>query len=110
MRRLAFGSLPLELRMRPRSACHRGLVIWGEAPAPGYFMTLHKLQTDRDRQLEAATLGVNLNFDVYEVANNLVRARAAQLCDLDLRRLPIYRHVRFSVCRKVKDLFDDFAI
>lgn len=73
-------------------------------------MTLHKLQTERDRLTEATSLGVNLNVDMWEVANNLVRARAAQQCEVDLRRLPIYRHVRFSVCRKVIDLFDDFAI
>ena len=72
-------------------------------------MTLHKLQTERDR-LDSTRFGVQLNVDMWEVANNLVRARAAQQCELELHRLPIYRLVRLSVCRKAIDLFDDFAL
>ena len=68
-------------------------------------MTLHKLQTERDLR-EATSFGVQLNVDMWEVANNLLRARAAQQCEIDLHRLPIYRLIRLSVGRKVTELFD----
>ncbi len=73
-------------------------------------MMLHKIQTGPERIAHPASLGVHLNVDMWEVANNLVRARAAQQCEIDLRRLPIYRQVRFSVSRKSGDLFDAFAL
>lgn len=73
-------------------------------------MTLHKLQTEPESLAGTASLGVHLNVDMWEVANNLVRARAAQQCEIDLRRLPIYRLVRFSVSRKSSSLFDAFAL
>jgi len=73
-------------------------------------MTLHKLQPERGTGGDAAALGINLTFDVYDVAHELIGARAAQTCDFDLRTMPVYRRMRWSAQRKVCDLFDDLAL
>jgi hypothetical protein len=73
-------------------------------------MTLHKLQPERGTGGDAAALGIQLTFDVYDVAHELIGARAAQTCEFDLRTLPVYRRLRWSAHRKMCDLFDDFAL
>src|SRR5687767_722960 len=73
-------------------------------------MTLHKLQPERDAGGDAAPLGIQLTFDVYDVAHELIGARAAQTCEFDLRAMPVYRRLRWSAHRRVCDLFDDFAL
>ena len=74
-------------------------------------MTLHKLLTDSSaRGLAAPTLAVNLEQKMYNIGDALVRARAVQACDFDLRRLPVHRTVRWSVRRKVELFFDELAL
>jgi len=74
-------------------------------------MTLHKLLTDREtRAFDAPALAVNLDQKMYNVADGLVRARAVQACDFDVRRLPVHRTRRWSVRRKVELHFDDLAL
>jgi predicted ATPase len=71
-------------------------------------MTLHKLQTDRDGS--AVPVNVSLTTELYDITSAVVRARAVRACDLGTRSLPIYRLLRWSVHRKVIDLFDDLAL
>jgi ATPase family associated with various cellular activities (AAA) len=74
-------------------------------------MTLHKLHPERGTTGgDAAALGIQLTFDVYDVARELIGARAAQTCEFDLRELPVYRRLRWSADRKLSELFDDFAL
>lgn len=73
-------------------------------------MTLPKLQPERAPAHEADAIGIHLTFDVYDVAHEIVGARAAQTCEFDLRALPVYRRLRWSAYRKVCELFDDFAL
>ena len=74
-------------------------------------MTLHKLMTDRDaRAFDAPALAVNLEQKMYNIGDALIRARAVQACDFDLRRLPVHRTVRWSVRRKLELFFDDVAL
>ena len=74
-------------------------------------MTLHKLLTDRDaRAFDAPDLTVTLDADMCHVADSLVRARAVQACDFDVRRLPVHRTRRWSVRRKLELHFDDLAL
>jgi hypothetical protein len=74
-------------------------------------MTLHKLMTDRDaRAFDAPRLAVNLEQKMYNIGEALVRARAVQACDFDLRCLPVHRTVRWSVRRKLELFFDDIAL
>jgi len=70
-------------------------------------MTLHKLQTDRDPRAHAAPdLHVTLKQDMYHLGAALVRARAVQGCEFDLRQLPVHRTQRWSV-RLALELFID---
>src|SRR5689334_11050638 len=85
---------------------------WLAAAGASFFgpteMTLHKLLTDREtRALDAPNLTVNLDQKMYHVADGLVRARAVQACEFDVRRLPVHRTRRWSVRRKVELFFDD---
>jgi hypothetical protein len=74
-------------------------------------MTLHKLQTGHGSPgADAARLGFNLHFDVYDVAWSLIQARIAQSCEFDPRTLPVFRRLRWSARRKTIELFDDFAL
>ena len=73
-------------------------------------MTLHKLQTDRGAS-EGANAGVHvaLTSELYDLAGAVVRARAVRAIDLETRSLPVFRTLRWSVNRKVNDLFDALA-
>jgi hypothetical protein len=74
-------------------------------------MTLHKLMTDRDaRPHEAPLLNVTLKQDMYYLGAALVRARAVQGCDFDLRQLPVHRTQRWSVRRKLELFIDAIAL
>jgi hypothetical protein len=73
--------------------------------------TIHKLLTERDgREADGAAVHVSLNSQLYDIASAVVRARAVRACDLGTRALPIYRLARWSVRRKVLDVFDDLAL
>jgi len=74
-------------------------------------MTIHKLLTERDgRDAESAAVHIALNCELHDLASAVVRARAVRACDLGTRSLPIFRQVRWSVRRKVSDVFDDLAL
>ncbi len=74
-------------------------------------MSIHKLQTDRgSRDSGGASVSIALNTELYDIAGAVVRARAVRACDLATRSLPVYRLLRWSVHRKVNDLFDDLAL
>jgi len=74
-------------------------------------MTLHKLMTDPVARSHAApSVAVNLEQKMYNIGDALVRARAVQACDFELRRLPVHRTVRWSVRRKLELFFDDVAL
>ena len=74
-------------------------------------MTLHKLLTDRDaRASDAPSLNVLLEQEMYALGDALVRARAVQACDFDVRQLPVHRTKRWSVRRKLELFFDDLAL
>ena len=74
-------------------------------------MSIHKLQTERGGG-DAGGTSVNIAFntELYDIAGAVVRARAVRACDLATASLPVYRLLRWSVRRKVIDLFDDLAI
>ncbi len=73
-------------------------------------MTLHKLQVDRESR-DGGTAGVHvaLTSELWDLAGSVLRARAVRAMDLATRSLPIYRLLRWSVHRKVNDVFDDIA-
>jgi hypothetical protein len=74
-------------------------------------MTLHKLMTDRDpRAIDAPSLNVILEQKMYQLGDALVRARAVQACEFDVRQLPVHRTQRWSVRRKLELFFDDLAL
>lgn len=74
-------------------------------------MTLHKLMIDRDaRAHEAPLLNVTLKQDMYYLGAALVRARAVQACEFDLRQLPVHRTQRWSVRRKLELFIDAVAL
>ena len=74
-------------------------------------MSIHKLPAEREsRPTAAANLNVTLRQDMYYLGDAIVRARAAQDCDFDLRRLPVHRTLRWSVRRKLANFFDDLAL
>jgi hypothetical protein len=74
-------------------------------------MSLHKLPNEREVRLPAgANLNVMLDQPMGWIGNAIVRARAVQGCDFDLRRLPVHRTVRWSIRRKLVDFFDDVAL
>src|ERR1041384_3791877 len=74
-------------------------------------MTLHKLLTDRETHAhDAPSLNVTLKQDMYYLAAALVRARAVQACDFDLRKLPVHRTQRWSVRRKLERFIDEIAL
>lgn len=73
--------------------------------------TIHKLMTERDgRDIGSAAVHISLTSELYDIASSVVRARAVRACDLASRSLPIFRLVRWSVRRKVDDVFDDLAL
>jgi hypothetical protein len=73
--------------------------------------TIHKLFTEREAP-DASGVGAHITFtsELHDLAFAVVRARAVRACDLGTRSLPIYRFVRWSVRRKVIDVFDDLAL
>jgi hypothetical protein len=74
-------------------------------------MTIHKLMTERDlRAIDTPGLNVILEQKMYYLGDALVRARAVQACDFDLRALPVHRTHRWSVRRKLELFFDDLAL
>ena len=74
-------------------------------------MSIYKLPTEREHPAAAAAnLNVTLQEDMYNLGDAIVRARAAQGCDFDLRQLPVHRRLRWSVRRKLADFFDDLAL
>ncbi|HUQ10316.1 MAG TPA: AAA family ATPase [Steroidobacteraceae bacterium] len=77
-------------------------------------MSIHKLQPERGtgdgaREDPVAAIQVSLTSELYDLAGAVVRARAIRAIDLETRSLPIYRVLRWSVSRKVNDLFDEIA-
>jgi hypothetical protein len=73
-------------------------------------MTLHKLQTERGAGDGAsAAVQVSLTTELYDLAGAVVRARAVRAIDLASRSLPIYRAFRWSVKRRLNELFDELA-
>jgi hypothetical protein len=77
-------------------------------------MTLHKLLPDREagdgtREGASAAVHVALTSELYDLAGAVVRARAVRAIDLETRSLPVFRVLRWSVNRKVDDLFDALA-
>ena len=73
-------------------------------------MTLHKLQTERGAGDGAsAAVQISLTTELYDLAGAVVRARAVRAIDLASRSLPIYRVFRWSVKRRVNELFDELA-
>jgi hypothetical protein len=74
-------------------------------------MSIHKLQTERGgRDGGATSVNIALNTELYDIAGAVVRARAVRACDLAMRSLPVFRLLRWSVHRKINDLFDDMAL
>lgn len=74
-------------------------------------MSLHKLMNERDlRTNDVPSLNVILEQKMYLLGDALVRARAVQGCDFDLRALPVHRTQRWSVRRKLELFFDDLAL
>lgn len=74
-------------------------------------MTLHKLMTDREtRALGPAQLNVTLEQSMGYLGDAIVRARAIQGCDFDLRRLPVHRSLRWSVSGKIAAFFDNLSM
>jgi hypothetical protein len=74
-------------------------------------MTLHKLMTERDsRASDAPSLNVMLEQKMYALGDALVRARAVQALDFDIRQLPVHRTMRWSVRKKLELFFDDLAL
>jgi hypothetical protein len=70
-------------------------------------MTLHKLQADLEpRDENPAAVHISLTSELWDLAASVIRARAVRAIDLASRALPIYRHLRWSVPRKVDELFD----
>ena len=74
-------------------------------------MSIYKLPTERaGRDNGGASVNIALNTELYDIAGAVVRARAVRACDLATRSLPVFRLLRWSVHRKVNDLFDDLAL
>jgi len=74
-------------------------------------MTIHKLMTEREpRAFAPAQLNVSLEQSMGYLGDALVRARAIQGCDFDLRRLPVHRSLRWSVTGKIAAFFDSLAM
>jgi hypothetical protein len=74
-------------------------------------MSIHKLPSEREgRAAPAANLNVTLQSDMSWLHAAIVRARAVQNCDFDLRRLPVHRSLRWSVRLKIETFFDDVAL
>ena len=74
-------------------------------------MSLHKLPSDREnRATPGAIVNVMLQQHFGWIGNALVRARAVQDCDFDLRHLPVHRTCRWTVRRKLADFFDDVSL
>lgn len=74
-------------------------------------MALQKLMTDRDlRASEAPSLNVMLEQEMYALGDALVRARAVQALDFDIRQLPVHRTKRWNVRKKLELFFDDLAL
>lgn len=71
------------------------------------FMSLHKLHADLEpRDGNPAAVQISLTSELWDLAGSVIRARAVRAIDLASRSLPIYRLLRWSVHRKVGELFD----
>ena len=74
-------------------------------------MALHKLLTDKDaRALSPAQINISLEQSLGYLGDAIVRARAIQGCDFDLRRLPVHRSLRWSVRGKIGLFFDQISL
>jgi hypothetical protein len=74
-------------------------------------MSIHKLLTEREaRALGPAQLNVSMEQSMGYLGDAIVRARAVQGCDLDLRALPVHRSLRWSVSGKIADFFDSLSL
>jgi hypothetical protein len=74
-------------------------------------MSLHKLPNDREsRVTPSAVVNVMLEQHMGWIGQALVRARAVQGCDFDLRQLPVHRIYRWTISRKLADFFDDVSL
>jgi hypothetical protein len=73
-------------------------------------MSIHKLHTDREiRDDGIAGVNISLTSELWDLAGSVVRARAVRALDLATRTLPVYRLQRWSVHRKVIQVFDELA-
>jgi hypothetical protein len=74
-------------------------------------MSLHKLMTEREsRAVSPAQLTVSLEQSMGYLGDAIVRARAIQGCEFDLRRLPVHRSLRWSVKGKISAFFDTLSL
>jgi hypothetical protein len=74
-------------------------------------MSLHKLVTEREaRGFGPAQVHVALEQSLGYLGDAIVRARAIQACDFDLRRLPVHRSLRWSVTGKIAAFFDTLSL
>ena len=74
-------------------------------------MSLHKLVTDREAKAPSpAQVNVTLEQSMGYLGDAIVRARAIQGCDFDLRRLPVHRSLRWSVSGKIATFFDSLSM
>jgi hypothetical protein len=74
-------------------------------------MSIHKFVSEPEaRTAPIANLNVTLRQDTYWLGDAIVRARALRGCDFELRRLPVFRSLRWSVRRKRADFFDSLAL
>jgi hypothetical protein len=74
-------------------------------------MSLHKLASERDsRAASGASVNVVLEQPTGYLGTAIVRARAVQDCAVDLRSLPVFRSLHWSVRDKLSNIFDDFAL
>ena len=55
-------------------------------------------------------MNVNLEQSLYYLGDAIVRARAIQGCDFDLRQLPAHRTMRWSVSGKITAFFDRLSM
>jgi hypothetical protein len=73
-------------------------------------MSLTRTNERVHRLPAAADLRISLKQPMYYLGDAIVRARAMQGCDFDLRQLPVHRTLRWSVRCKVEPFFDDLAL
>jgi hypothetical protein len=74
-------------------------------------MSIHKLLTEREaRALGPAQVQVSLEQSMGYLGDAVVRARAVQACDFDLRTMPVHRSLRWSVGGKIAAFFDKLSL